>query len=165
MERHCGKLNDGARLDSGRPASSGYAALVKGMAVLTVLLLTGCATISQWGPDDREKLVTASKEYNTLLRWRELDKACVTYVEELAKASCLDHALTLKELQITDIRTRDIDFKIDGVEATVQIEIEYYLLPSTRIRKIQQSQKWSYIGPKEKRSWFIKSPLPEFTAP
>ena len=119
----------------------------------------------QWGPDDREKLVKASDDYNNLLRWKDLDKACVTFAEESVKVKCLERALTLKDVQITDIRTRDIDFKIDGVEATVHAEIEYYLLPSTKVSKLQDTQRWSYIGLKDERTWFIKSPVPNFTAP
>lgn len=145
-----------------RPANPGCAGGIKLVACVLVMLLAGCASIPQWGPDDREKLVTASNDYNNLLRWKDMDKACVTFAEESVKEKCRERALTLKDVQITDIRTRDIDFRIDGVEATVNAEIEYYLLPSAAVRKIQDSQKWSYIGPKDKRSWFIKSPIPNF---
>jgi len=139
-----------------------------GMAVVALvagLLLAGCATPAMWGPDDREKLVKASNDYNSLLRWRDPDTACVTFNEEVVREKCLESALTLKDVYITDIRTRDIDFRINGVDATVHAEIEYYRLPSTTVRKIQDSQNWSYIGPQDKRVWFIKSPFPDFPYP
>jgi hypothetical protein len=143
----------------------GHGVVTRVMVFFFGLLLVGCASMPQWGPDDREKLVKASNDYNNMLRWKDPDNACVTFAEASAKAKCLESALTLKEVTITDIRTRDIDFKIDGVDATVHAEIEYYLLPSTTVRKIQDTQKWGYIGPQDKKIWVIKSPFPNFTTP
>jgi hypothetical protein len=100
-----------------------------------------------------------------MLRWKDLDKACVTFAEESARESCLARALKLKEINVTDIRTRDIDFRIDGVTATVHAEIEYYVLPSTKVRTIQDTQNWIYIGPVDQRIWRIKSTFPDFNAP
>ena len=157
-----GKVNGESWFGECRLVPSGCGVVV---VLVAGLLLAGCASTPQWGPDDREKLVTASNDYNSMLRWKDVDKACVTFAEESVKGKCLDRALTLKDVQITDIRTRDIEFRIDGVEATVHAEIEYYLLPSTTVRKIQDSQKWGYIGPKDKRTWFIKSPFPNFESP
>jgi hypothetical protein len=139
------------------------------LTMCTVLVagfvLTGCVTGPQWGPDDREKLITASHGYATMLRWRELDTACRTYVDESAREGCLERAQTLKDLQITDIRTKDLDVTIVGGSATVTVEIEYFLLPSMIVRIIQDNQKWIFLGPTEKKVWRITSPLPNFAAP
>lgn len=147
------------------PAGTCCRVATKAVALVVGLLLAGCATMPQWGPDDREKLVKASDDYNNLLRWKDLDKVCVTFAEESVKDKCLEHALTLKDVQITDVRTRYIDFKIDGVEATVHAEIEYYLLPSTNVKKLQDTQRWRYIGLEGARTWFIRSPVPNFAVP
>ena len=139
--------------------------VVMALSLVSGLFLSGCATVTQWGPDDREKLAKASTDYNTMLRWKDLDKACVTFAEESVRESCLALALKLREINVTDIRTRDIDFRIDGVAATVHAEIEYYILPSTKVRTIQDTQKWIYIGPVDQKIWRIKSTFPDFTAP
>ncbi len=128
------------------------------------IILTGCSTGSNWGYA-REKLVAASNDYNALLRWNELDKVCLTYADESVSKVCLERALALKDLHVTDIRRRDLDIKADGIEATVNNEIEYYLLPSTVVRKMQQSQKWFYRGAHEQRVWRIATPFPNFAEP
>ena len=158
-----GKVSGKLWFEVCRPRGSGV--VTKVMVLFVGLLLAGCASMPQWGPDDREKLVKASSDYNNMLRWKDLDNACVSFAEASAKSKCLESALTLKEVTITDIRTRDIDFKIDGVDATVHAEIEYYLLPSTTVRKIQDTQKWIYVGPLGNRTWFIKSTFPDFAVP
>ena len=152
-----------SRFCRGAMPGCGVATMV--LALVAGLLVSGCATIKQWGPDDREKLVKASTDYNNLLRWKDLDKACVTFAEESVRESCLARALKLKEINVTDIRTRDIDFRIGGADATVHVVIEYYMLPSTKVRTILDDQKWIYIGPIDKKVWRIKSTFPDFTTP
>jgi hypothetical protein len=138
-----------------------------GVAALLALgmLLAGCASMPQWGPDDREKLVKASDSYNSLIRWHEFDKACVTHADESIRAKCLDRALVLKDVQVTNVRTRDIDFRIDGISATVHAEIEYYVLPSIKVRTILDAQQWVTTGPLDKKVWIIKSMFPDFVLP
>ena len=145
-----------------RRGGAGGGTGVRGAILAAVILLAGCATTPSWGPLDRDKLVTASKGYNAMLRWKELDKACLTYAEEPARTGCQERAAALKDLQITDVSTRDIDFRIDGVDATVNVEIEYYLLPSTVVRKIRNSQTWVSVGTGSAGEWKIRSSLPEF---
>ena len=132
--------------------------------LVTAMLLAGCAG-AHWGANDREKLLTASDDYNSLLRWKELDKACVAFAEDSVRGGCLGRAEELKDLHIIDIRRRNLDFTTSGDEATVNIEIEYYLLPSTVVRKIQEIQKWVYRGPQDGRVWRIMTPIPRVASP
>ncbi len=135
---------------------SGGARIMAGL--VTAMLLTGCAG-AHWGADEREQLLLASDGYNALLRWKELDKACSAFAEDSVRGGCLGRAGELKDLQITDIRRRDLNFKVFGDVATVNIEIEYYLLPSMVVRKIQESQRWVYLGTQDKRVWRITNPI------
>ncbi len=141
---------------------NGFGRVKKNAALLSVLLLAGCATGARWGDTHREKLLSATNGYTTLLRWREFDKACVNFVEESVRGKCLERAQTLNDLRITDIRTRDLDFRTDGVEVTATVEMEYYLLPSLVVRKIQDRQLWLCRGPDEGRVCRIITPLPAF---
>ena len=135
------------------------------IAVLTVgMLLSGCAGI-HWRADEREQLLSASDGYNALLRWKELDKACIAFAEESVRGGCLGRVDELKDFQITDIRRRDLDLKLFGDEATVNVEIEYYQLPSMVVRKTQESQRWVYRGPQDGKVWQIKTPIPKVTPP
>lgn len=129
------------------------------MALFVGLLLGGCATITPGGESDREKLVAATKEYNSLLRWKELAAACVAFAAEGEKKGCLERASVLGDLQIAGMVTRDIEYGRDGGEATVTAEIEYYLLPSPVLRKLQDRQRWVSTGPPGQREWRITNPL------
>jgi len=144
---------------------SGCGMVIKGTLLAAGMLLAGCAADTPWVYIARDKLETASKEYNKMIRWKEMDNACVTFAEEGDKEGCLKRALTLKDLQITDIRTRDIELGREGVEATVSTEIEYYLLPSTVVRIIQDRQSWRFLGSHETGEWRITNPLPKFASP
>ena len=143
---------------------SGTAAC-RGGTFVAVLALAGCATVMPWEPDDREQLVTASNGYNTMLRWREFDQACVAFADEAVRGGCRERVPSLKDLQITDIRTIDTAMRADGAEATVAVEIEYYLLPSTAVRKLQERQRWVSSGRPDRKVWRITNPLPDIASP
>ena len=133
-------------------------------ALLAVVCLAGCAGV-RVGDADRDKLLTASNSYNSLLRWRELDKACINFAEKSVRGECLGRVDELKDLQITDVRRRDVDFEFDGNNATVHTEIEYYLLPSMTVKKIQDVQRWCYSGPQNAKAWRITTLFPLFVRP
>ena len=129
------------------------------------LLLSGCATLSNLGESDRGRLVTASNSYNRMLRWKELDMACGAFVEESGRRKCVDRAAALKDVQVTDVRTRNIEYSPAADEATVHAEIEYYLLPSPRVKTLTDVQQWKLVGPEERKVWVIRSSFPDFPVP
>lgn len=134
-----------------------------GVILLSGFLLMGCAT---WmpKPDAWEALSKSSSDYNRLIRWSKFDEACLMYVDETMSEQCRVQAESLDELHVTDIKIRDISFNIDQTDATVRTEIEYYVMPSVTVKKVQDVQKWRYTLLGEKKVWKLRSLLPDFAA-
>lgn len=139
--------------------------LVTGIvAMTTMVLLGGCATTDSDGARMRDALQKSFGAYNSLIRWRHLEDACTTYADEPVRQPCLDRAATLKDLNITDVTSKSVVFGVNGTSATVRTEIEYYLLPSNRVRTILDVQQWEYrdIPHTKERAWVITTLLPDF---
>lgn len=127
------------------------------LLLLTAVLAgsTGCHTNAMVA----EQLDRSSRDYNQMLRWREFENACTTFAEKGFREECLKRSMDDRDVSITDYRIRSREIDVEKGEATLVVEIDYYRLPSNRVRTVIYRQKWTY---EEKSGWRVTNLFPPF---
>ncbi len=131
---------------------------ITGLLLCACLMLTGCASTVGMS-EGFDKSVNA---YNRMLRWRELERAGMTYVAAEQQEPYLIQADVLRKrgLTITDFRLLSSRCLPETGSGEAVAEFDYYILPSNRIKTISYRQEWLYL--EESRGWKLKSGLPLF---
>ncbi|SNB47730.1 hypothetical protein SAMN06269301_3222 [Geobacter sp. DSM 9736] len=124
--------------------------------LLALALLGGCQTISA----QKETCETTIRSYNRMVRWQEHESA-ERAVEEAARAE-YRRRLGEKDLRIADYRIKTLTCDTERGEAEATVEYDYYVLPSTTLRTVQDIQKWRYLPNAKQAEWRIQTPPPEF---
>lgn len=131
-----------------------------GLILLSCLLMCACANQAVI----REEFEKSMKGYNKMLRWHEVENAGMLYLEpeqrELFMASA--EAIRKKGVTITDYRILTWECPPEKNSATVVAEFDYYIMPSNRIKTLTYKQEWAYREISARKSWKLKSGLPEF---
>lgn len=129
---------------------------------LVVLVLGACAYSKQ--VNIREEFDQSMKGYNKMLRWRDIEKAGVAYLDPELREAFMKTAEDIKKrgVTITDYRIVTSECLPEKGTAEVVADFDYYALPSNRIKTLTYRQKWSYLDTEEKKGWQLKSPLPLF---
>lgn len=110
----------------------------------------------------RERLDDQIKSYRNVVRWREMNKASAV-VHETVRAEYLKRSETIRSsIQIVDCRVIRTDVAGDGETAEVIMEIDYHILPSTRIKTVVDHQKWRQFKVDMKSYWQLMTLPPEF---
>lgn len=109
-----------------------------------------------------ERFTESSREYNRSIRWQELEQACLIFADRGVKEECLARATAAKGVSIADYRVVSTEMDSEKGTATVRLEIDYYILPSTRLKTIQDVQQWRYGEKDGDTRWRIVTPPPEF---
>jgi len=129
------------------------------LALLVLLALGGCGSMARSSDD----LATASRDFCQRLRWKDVHGAArhlaPPYREDfLAAFSGSD------DLNIVDVRLESVDQSSSPDEGEVAIVLEYYLLPSVRVREFRFRQTWRYEGGSRYRTglWQVVTPFPPF---
>ena len=104
------------------------------------------------------------KDYNKLLRWKEVDNAGLKFMIKDGRDKFIDDAsdFNKRQVTITDYRIRTMDCADKKTEATAVVDFDYYVLPSNRIKTVTYKQDWIYLEEGDNKLWKIKSSLPEF---
>ena len=132
-----------------------------GLVLLCCLMTTACAS-SRTG--SREEFELNMKGYNRMLRWHEVENAGMVFLEPELRDAFMKAAADFKKrgVTITDYRILTSECLPEKGSAEVIAEFDYYILPSTRIKTLTYRQVWTYREIDEKRSWRLKSGLPQF---
>ena len=111
-----------------------------------------------------EQCEKSIKDYNKLLRWREIESAGMTYLDADLRDAFMKDAAEIKKrgITITDYRILTKECLPEKKTAEAVVDFDYFLLPSNRIKTLTSRQKWSYLDTEEKKEWQLKSPLPLF---
>ena len=135
--------------------------LKMGLILLCCLMTTACAS-SRLGT--REEFEQSMKGYNRMLRWHEVENAGMVFLEPGLRDAFMKAAAEFKKrgVTITDYRILTSECLPEKGSAEVIAEFDYYILPSTRIKTLTYRQVWTYREIDEKRSWRLKSGLPDF---
>lgn len=125
---------------------------------LVLLLAAGCTMPYT----TRERLDDQTRSYRNTVRWREMEKASVLLDEPL-KAEYLKRSEKVRSsVQIVDCRIINTQMGSDKETAEVTMEIDYHILPSTRIKTVTDRQKWKLFTEDMKSYWKLMTLPPEF---
>lgn len=126
--------------------------------VVLALVLAGCRNpylVAQRFDD-------TYREYNRLVRWQEHQNACLGFADPSVAEECLARAGVAKGASMADYRVKGVDIDPAKGTATVRVEFDYYVLPSTRLKTLEDVQEWHYEKVDGAERWRIVTPLPDF---
>jgi len=134
--------------------------MIRGILLLCCLIAVGCANHS----GIREDFDKSVKDYNRLLRWREVATAGMLYMipEERDAFIAAAEKINTKDLSITDYRILTRECLAEKGTGDAVVEFDYYILPSNRIKTLTYKQEWVYQEINETKAWKVKSALPVF---
>lgn len=127
------------------------------LSLLIATALVSCATQK----NIREDLEKNFKNYNELVRWRQFEDAS-SYPADSISREYQARLKAAKNVIVVDCRIMNVKYDEKENKAEVKVEIDYYLLSSSRLRTVTDNQKWAYQGKEGKGLWRLMSLLPEF---
>lgn len=125
---------------------------------ILAVLFTGCSNPYQVA----QRFEGSSRQYGQMVRWHEYEKACHTFAAPSVGEACLARARAAEGVSMADYRVKGTDIDREKGTATVRVEIDYYVLPSARLKTIDDVQQWRYEPVEGSDGWRIVTPLPEF---
>lgn len=127
-------------------------------ALLLLTLLTACRTLGV-SPDQFDR---TSREYNHMVRWQEYAMANVTFVDKGTREAYLKKLEAVRDVRVVDFRALSCECDPEKGTATVEVEFDYYVMPSTRVKTVRDTQKWVYREGKQDSGWRLTTLLPDF---
>jgi hypothetical protein len=131
------------------------------------LELGGCSYVDTYitKPAVRSEFDKSVKDYNRMLRWKEMESAGMLYLNPELRDPFMETVQSIKKrgVTITEYRILATDYDVEKETAEVMVEFDYYILPSNRIKKLAYKQEWVYrIFSGDQKIWKLKSGLPAF---
>ncbi len=128
------------------------------VTLLGCLLLAGCAGSMQMGPSLEE----VTQGFSEAMRWGDFPNAAV-FIDPAVRGDFEDKFGEDDDLRVVDSRIMSINLLPDGKRAEVTYQLEYYHLPSSRIKKWRWKQRWEMEGKEaaDPGVWLIKNGPPE----
>ncbi len=125
-----------------------------------LLALTGCAGTEKYNPTT--DFVLTTNNFCEALRWKDFFGAS-RYVVPAAQEEFLAQFEEDPDLFVVDSRVKKIDLEKKENGAEVVYEMEYYHLPSSRVRTWTWTQEWILIREKTLKQgvWLIEKAPPE----
>lgn len=122
-----------------------------------VLLLTSCLNPVDVGIG----LPKTSKGFCESMRWSDFQTASL-YMIPAEQSAFLDRFQEDEDLKIVNSRVVKVDLNEDDGVAEVLYQMDYYRLPSNRIKKWQWTQRWVLIRESRGTSnvWLIENAPP-----
>jgi hypothetical protein len=121
------------------------------------MVILACA--SEGGMERR--FAKSYNDFNRALGWSEFDKLSL-YASSSRFDEFRARAKELKDVKILDVREIKLDFDETKGRVKVEVEIDYYRLPSTLVKTLSYTQKWAYTEEHGTKRWHIMTLLPEF---
>ena len=123
-----------------------------------LICLAACSMPGSVGPD----LQTSSAKFCEAMRWRDTLGAA-NFLEGAARETFLAQ-FDDDNLHVVDSQVVAVLFDESAEGATVDYQLEYYLLPSSRIKKWRWQQRWQLASNKAAKIslWMIQNPPPAF---
>ncbi len=131
------------------------------MILLLIFISAGaCARIETM--NSLNDFETSSKKYNQMIRWHDLNKAGLTFVDDSVKEQYAERVKAAKGVNIADYRVLYQECSPEKKTARVVVEIDYFIPPSVTLKTVEDDQKWEYVVSNESKFWKLKTPLPQF---
>lgn len=121
----------------------------------------------------RSELERSVKQYNSKLRWREIEAAGLLFMETDQLDAFMASAAKLRKRDITITDYRVLAAHVLSIQESgdatgkAVVEFDYYIMPSNKIKTLTYNQDWVYheIGKRDyfkEMAWKLKSGLPAF---
>ena len=133
------------------------------MRILSTLLLlcflSACLAPIDVGPG----LAKISQEFSESMRWQDYPSAAA-YLQQDIRDAFLKQFREDEDLHVVDSRILSVDLHKNEGWADAEYVLEYYRLPSTRIKKWRWEQHWRLIKEKLTKPgvWLIENAPPAF---
>ena len=128
----------------------------KFFSVLMLVMLLGACSHNV-----RDEFNESLKKYNELFRWNELETASV-FVADPLRGEYIVRAKAAKNIRVVDFRVIGSRYDEKKNKASVEVQVDYYLLSAATVKTLRDTQEWSYQGEKGAQGWRLMSQLPEF---
>ncbi len=125
---------------------------------LSVLIIA--ITLAACGPNLREKFNESLNQYSALVRWNDLDAAGM-FAADSRREDFIARTRAAKNVKVMDHRIVGMTYDEKKRRASVNVEIEYYLLSSARVKTLRCTEEWAY-GEDKRDGWRLMSLFPEF---
>ena len=121
------------------------------LAVILVAL-TGCSTVSNDGPGDAAQLEEAAHRFHSNMRWGRFDFARDSV--HTAYRGTFDGMYEEygEDYDIVEIRLKRADLLEEGFAAFVEVEQQWFQLPSTMVQKERFVERWVF----ENGQWWMR---------
>lgn len=138
------------------------------MVLAVPLFLSGC--FGSYARSGRgETCERAIKQYTSMLRWQEAEKAALVFVDDSQRDRYTQSAQALRQrgVSVADYRILAQQCLSEQGEGKATVEFFYYIMPDSRLKTVTDHQKWRF---REERvtagdpgqGWKLLSPLPDF---
>jgi hypothetical protein len=135
---------------------------LKGESMRTFLsVLIIAITLAACGPNLREKFDESLNQYSALVRWNDLDAAGM-FAADSRREDFIARTRAAKNVKVMDYRIVRTRYDEKKHRASVDVEIEYYLLSSARLKTLRCTEEWAYGEEKKPNGWRLMSLFPEF---
>jgi len=127
---------------------------------LTLLIVvSGCTQKIDLGPG----YAKTSNEFLRVLRWQEY-AAAAAFVREDIRQEFIDHFEALEDVHFVDAVYRRTELNVKEGTASVELMIDYYRLPSTRVRQWSWQLDWVLLpaDTRQAGTWQLHSKPPAF---
>jgi hypothetical protein len=133
---------------------------LKLLVLVALLMLSACHSLHiSKVAEDFDK---GSRSYFRMVRWNELDKTPLYFVDDTLRAEFEKRVKAAKDVQITDYRVKYLECRPEKGDAEVTVEWDYYIPPSIKLKTVEDPQKWRYIEEEARKGWILMTLLPEF---
>jgi len=135
---------------------------MRNLVILVVgcFLLTACSEAMNIGGAPPLEEVTDG--FSESMRWNDFSTAA-SYIDLDVRDDFLDKFVEDDDLHIVESRVSKIDIAPDGKHAKAVYQLEYYHLPSNRIKKWRWKQQWKMADDESTNPgiWMIENDPPD----
>jgi hypothetical protein len=125
-----------------------------------LLILSSCQSIRD--QKAAEDFTNTSRGYLRMVRWHELDKAPLSFIDDSLREEFKKRIDASRETRIFDYRVRNLECNVQKGEAGLTVDWDYYTPPSVKVKSVEDVQKWRYVKENDKGMWLLMTLLPEF---
>ncbi len=128
--------------------------LVCVLAVLSCLVTAGCSSIQnpEDKPGDPRVLEERVRDFHTAMRWSLFEDAADLTHDAYRYSFEGEYEERGEDFRITELNVRRVEFVEDGFAAHVEVEQEWYQLPSTTMQRERFMERWVW----EDDDWLLR---------
>lgn len=124
--------------------------------LVMILLLLGCAGFSE--KNRMENFSRTANAYEQALRMSDYDSAVAFCSPSTFNAAA--KSKKFKNIKIIEYKIARLDVSKDNLEIKQDVELQYFLLNSNRLRTMRHPQTWRYR--EKEKIWLLETGLPAF---